>query len=99
MQKAYARAPISKFYAGAVALGMPPSSPISDPGNLYLGANMEFPNEALSLCADMSFLTICIYILFLKYLYVRVGILLTCGKHLYDHIISFKGKVGPIKLV
>jgi hypothetical protein len=33
-----------------VALGMPPSSPISDPGNLYLGANMELPNEALSLC-------------------------------------------------
>jgi cytidine deaminase len=25
-------------------------SPISGPGNLYLGANMEFPNEALSLC-------------------------------------------------
>ncbi len=47
--KAYARAPISKFYVGAVALGMP-LSPISGPGNLYLGANMEFPNEALSLC-------------------------------------------------
>jgi cytidine deaminase len=29
---------------------MPPSSPISGPGNLYLAANMEFTNEALSLC-------------------------------------------------
>ena len=38
----------------AVALGMPPSSPISDPGNLYLGANMEFPNEALSLCVHAT---------------------------------------------
>ena len=48
--KAYARAPISKFYVGAVALGMPPSGSIIGPGNLYLGSNMEFPNESLSLC-------------------------------------------------
>jgi len=45
---AYARAPISGFHVGAVALGMPPASPKLGPGNLYLGANMEFPGEALS---------------------------------------------------
>jgi cytidine deaminase len=44
----YARVPLSNFYVGAVALGMPPAYPVSGPGNLYLGANMEFPGEALS---------------------------------------------------
>jgi len=29
----------------------------------------------------------------LAWIYVRVGILLTCGKHLHDHIISLKGDV------
>ena len=45
---AYARPPISDFYVGAVALGMPPESPKKGPGSLYLGANMEFSREALS---------------------------------------------------
>jgi selenocysteine lyase/cysteine desulfurase len=31
------------------------------------------------------------------YLYVRVGILLTCGKHLHDRIFSLKGEVGTHK--
>ncbi|NQZ32918.1 MAG: cytidine deaminase [Oceanospirillaceae bacterium] len=44
----YARVPISGFHVGAVALGMPPASHIAGPGSLYLGANMEFPAEALS---------------------------------------------------
>lgn len=48
--KAYARVPISGFQVGAVALGMPPAPPIIGPGSLYLGANMEFPGEALSFC-------------------------------------------------
>ncbi len=47
---AYARAPISNFHVGAVALGMPPASLADGPGNLYLGANMEFYGEALSFC-------------------------------------------------
>ncbi len=47
---AYARAPISGFHVGAVALGMPPGSVTDGPGNLYLGANMEFAGEALSFC-------------------------------------------------
>ena len=46
---AYARAPISGFYVGAVSLGMPTAGE-GGPGTLYLGANMEFPNEALSFC-------------------------------------------------
>jgi len=32
-------------------------------------------------------------------LYVRVGILLTCGKHLHDHITSLRGEVWGINLV
>ena len=44
----YARPPISDFYVGAVALGMPPAQPEDGPGSLYLGANMEFSGEALS---------------------------------------------------
>ncbi len=47
---AYARAPISGFHVGAVARGMPQTSLANDPGNLYLGANMEFAGEALSCC-------------------------------------------------
>ncbi len=47
---AYARVPISGFHVGAVALGMPSAPPIIGPGSLYLGSNMEFPGEALSLC-------------------------------------------------
>lgn len=43
----YARAPISKFKVGAVALGLPPRAPALGPGSLYLGANLEFPGEAL----------------------------------------------------
>lgn len=39
----YARVRISGFQVGAVSLGMPP-------GSLYLGANMEFPGQALSFC-------------------------------------------------
>jgi hypothetical protein len=36
----------------------------------------------------------------LAWIYVRVGILLTCGKHLHDHIISLKGDAwGKKKLV
>ncbi|MEM9715133.1 MAG: cytidine deaminase [Pseudomonadota bacterium] len=37
---AYAHAPISNYHVGTVALGV-------NPGNLYLGANMEFPGQAL----------------------------------------------------
>lgn len=44
---AYARPPISEFYVGAVALGMPPTDN-AGPGSLYLGANMEFPGQALA---------------------------------------------------
>ena len=46
----FARVPISGFQVGAVALGMPPEGPIVGPGSLYLGSNMEFPTQALSLC-------------------------------------------------
>ncbi len=45
---AYARPPISGFRVGAVALGMPPTTG-PGPGSLYLGANLEFSGEALSL--------------------------------------------------
>jgi cytidine deaminase len=45
----FARAPLSGFSVGAVALGVP-RSPESAPGSLYLGANMEFPGQALSFC-------------------------------------------------
>ena len=38
---------------------------------------------------DSAFLTT----MLLTLLYVRVGILLTCGKHLHDHIISLRGEV------
>ncbi len=48
--EAYARAPISNFHVGVVVLGMPPSSPVMGPGNLYFGSNMEFPGEAISFC-------------------------------------------------
>jgi cytidine deaminase len=44
----YARVPISDFPVGAVALGMPPPSAATGPGNLYFGANMEFLGQALS---------------------------------------------------
>ena len=40
---AYARVPVSRFRVGAVAAGM--GSPVPD---LYLGANLEFPGQALS---------------------------------------------------
>lgn len=46
----YARVPISHYHVGAVALGMPPTPPVSGPGNLYLGANMEFRGQAISFC-------------------------------------------------
>ena len=39
----YAVTPISDFNVGAVSQG-------KDTGNLYYGANMEFPGEALSFC-------------------------------------------------
>lgn len=44
----YARVPISNFKVGAVALGMPHSSSSNGLGNLYLGANIEFTQQALS---------------------------------------------------
>jgi len=33
------------------------------------------------------------------WLYAKIGILLLCGKHLHDDIISLKGKLGSNKLV
>lgn len=46
---AWARAPISKCRIGAVALGMAPEGNSKNgPGALYFGANMEFPEQALS---------------------------------------------------
>lgn len=44
----FARPPISNFFVGAIALGMPSEEDDGEVGNLYFGANMEFPGEALS---------------------------------------------------
>ena len=44
----WARTPISGFNVGAVALGMPASGESSQPGALYLGANMEFTGVPLN---------------------------------------------------
>jgi cytidine deaminase len=44
----YARAPISQFYVGAIALGKPTSTNQVDSGTLYFGADMEFVGQALS---------------------------------------------------
>jgi len=35
----------------------------------------------------------------LNQLYLRVGILLTCGKALHGSVISLRGKLGPIKVI
>lgn len=45
---AYARSPISHFQVGAVAMGQPVDGLPDNLGNLYLGANYEFPGLALS---------------------------------------------------
>jgi cytidine deaminase len=44
-----ARAPVSQFRVGAVALGMPPANAVGGPGALYLGANLEFAGLPLSM--------------------------------------------------
>jgi len=53
---ARSRSPISGFPVGAVALGLPNDAMDSGLGSIYLGANMEFPKQALqaSIHAEIS---------------------------------------------
>lgn len=45
----FARAPISGFSVGAVAVGMPSGDAQGEPGAVYFGANQEFPGQPLAM--------------------------------------------------
>ena len=64
---------------------------------LYQWRKPEYPEKTIDLQQGNTY-TIRLYIITLfTQLYVRVGILLTSGKYLHDHIISLRGEIRANK--